>query len=680
MRNSILSPKWREFHSSLASMLNLTLAVVTPEGVKAFYNAPPLFDKLDRYPQLSAAYKDFLLKIPLPGEETGEGQVVYDPLGIPVFVCDFFNGEFFLLLAGGLDKGNPQCRHDFQACLESYGVGEHEELSAKFRALTIDELVSKSGSVKALYLYLLRSLNESKELGERMLLLTAVEEINKLMLQLFSSEYFDLKRILELVASSLVILSDADGSWVFTHSPTVSPFTVLRGQCSDDLQELKKSWSVALNRRDDPLISINELITQKKGDPGIKLENISFSSKTESRISLGVLNPRDKSIQALLAAFIKQVAIALEVAVLYEVLQRQIGMFLNSIRHGVIVFNADGKTMMVNQAAAKIIAAQGIILQPGQPLEGQGLSRALETAIIGVLKKGEAYIQRQTVLEQDGNLLHLRWDAVPLLSDKIIMGAMLIFEDITETVSLISRMEDWERLATVGEVAAGLAHEIRNPLATAGAAIQLFGRMDNEDKRRELISKINLELERINKILGDFLNISKARQKPALQPIRLAQVIQELEFLIISEAHLKNVKLVCSALAEPDDSPMVLGDRNGLKQVILNIVKNAVEACPAGGRLEISLHRDTGHAWITFRDNGPGISRENLTKILHPFFTTKNTGTGLGLSISASIMKRMGGELRIESELGSGTSVHIILPAVPGNRSLLESTSYMKEK
>ncbi len=667
MINSILSPKWREFHSSLASMLNLTLAVVTPEGVTAFYNAPPLFDKLDRYPQLFTAYKDFLLKIPLPGEETGNGQVVYDPLGIPVFVCDFFNGEFFLLLVGGLDKGNPQCHQDFQAYLESYGVGEHEEFSAKFGAITVDELVSKSGSVKALYLNLLRSLNESKELGERMLLLTAVEEINKLMLQLFSSEYFDLQRILELVASSLIILSDADGSWVFTHSRTVSPLTVLRGQRSDCLQELEKSWSAAVNRREDPLGSVNELITQKKGEPGIKLENIFFSSKRESRISLGVLNPRDKSVQAVLVAFIKQVAIALEVADLYEVLQRQIGMVLNSIRHGVIVFNADRKTMMVNQAAAKIIAAQGIILQPGQPLEGQGLSRDLETAIISVLKNGDAHIQRQTVLEQEGNLLHLRWDAVPLLSDKIIMGAMLIFEDITETVNQISRMEDWERLATVGEVAAGLAHEIRNPLATAGAAIQLFARMDDEDKRRELISKINLELERINKILGDFLNISKARQMPALQPICLAQVIQELKFLIISEVHLKNLKLVCSDLAEPDDSPMVLGDRNGLKQVILNIVKNAVEACPAGGRLEMSLHRDTGHAWITVKDNGPGISRETLSKVLRPFFTTKNTGTGLGLSISASIMKRMGGELRIESEPGSGTSVHIILPLAPEN-------------
>jgi signal transduction histidine kinase len=667
MINSILSPKWREFHSSLASMLNLMVAVVTPEGVTAFYNTPPLFDKLDRYPQLFTAYKDFLLRIPFPREETGNGQVIYDPLGLPVFVCDFFNGEFFLLLVGGLDKGNPQCRQDFQACLEAYGVGEHEELSGEFGALTVDELVSKSGSVKALYLYLLRSLNESKELGERMLLLTAVEEINKLMLQLFSSEYFDLKRILELVASSLVILSDADGSWVFTHCRTVSPLTVLRGQRSDCLQELEKSWSAAVNRQEDPLDSVNELITQKKGEPGIKLENIFFSSKRESRISLGVLNPRDKSVQAVLAAFIKQVAIALEVADLYEVLQRQIGMVLNSIRHGVIVFNADRKTMMVNQAAAKIIAAQGIILQPGQPLEGQGLSRDLETAIISVLKNGDAHIQRQTVLEQEGNLLHLRWDAVPLLSDKIIMGAMLIFEDITETVNQISRMEDWERLATVGEVAAGLAHEIRNPLATAGAAIQLFARMDDEDKRRELISKINLELERINKILGDFLNISKARQMPALQPICLAQVIQELKFLIISEVHLKNLKLVCSDLAEPDDSPMVLGDRNGLKQVILNIVKNAVEACPAGGRLEMSLHRDTGHAWITVKDNGPGISRETLSKVLRPFFTTKNTGTGLGLSISASIMKRMGGELRIESEPGSGTSVHIILPLAPEN-------------
>ena len=81
----------------------------------------------------------------------------------------------------------------------------------------------------------------------------------------------------------------------------------------------------------------------------------------------------------------------------------------------------------------------------------------------------------------------------------------------------------------------------------------------------------------------------------------------------------------------------------------------------------MSLHRDTGHAWITFRDNGPGISRETLSKVLRPFFTTKNTGTGLGLSISASIMKRMGGELRIESEPGSGTSVHVILPTVPEN-------------
>jgi len=190
--------------------------------------------------------------------------------------------------------------------------------------------------------------------------------------------------------------------------------------------------------------------------------------------------------------------------------------------------------------------------------------------------------------------------------------------------------------------------------------LKLFGTAADEQKRKELLDKVDVELKRINEILTDFLNISKPSGQPVLQPIHFAEVIEELEFLLKGEANLKKISLVYSC---PQEFPRVKGDKNGLKQVFLNIAKNAIEACPKDkGILEISMHRDAKNAWITFKDNGPGIPSENMPKVLRPFFTTKKRGTGLGLAISSSIIKRMGGELRIESQPGCGTAVHVILP------------------
>lgn len=320
--------------------------------------------------------------------------------------------------------------------------------------------------------------------------------------------------------------------------------------------------------------------------------------------------------------------------------------------------------MLVNRAVADILAGYGIALLPGKPLDGLGMCQAIKMAIHNAITAGEYTLQKKSVLGEGKNLRYISWDVTPLMRSDKIIGAILVIEDITESESLHTLKEDWERLTTASEVAAGIAHEIRNPLSTAGAAIQLLEKVSEAGRRKELLGKISTELKRMNNILTDFLNLSKPKSNLVLEQVDLLELIEEMEYLFQSEAYLHNVELI---IKRPQSFPPVIGEIIGLKQVFLNIEKNAIEALMSksvseGRRLVISFDFDDNNACVSFEDNGPGISPEHLRIIQRPFFTTKKSGTGLGLSISASIIKRMGGELCFESYSGRGTKVSVLLP------------------
>ncbi len=167
-------------------------------------------------------------------------------------------------------------------------------------------------------------------------------------------------------------------------------------------------------------------------------------------------------------------------------------------------------------------------------------------------------------------------------------------------------------------------------------------------------------MDRMNAILTNFLNITRPQPEKRLEKININDIIHELSFLLNSEALLNEIDLQINLC--PENMPAVLGSSDSIKQVLLNIARNAIEALDAGGRLNVSTSLGNGQVHVTLQDNGPGIPAGNMEMLTRPFFTTKPGGTGLGLYISSTIVKTMGGNLEIVSSPGKGTTVSLALP------------------
>lgn len=252
-----------------------------------------------------------------------------------------------------------------------------------------------------------------------------------------------------------------------------------------------------------------------------------------------------------------------------------------------------------------------------------------------------------------------------------ISSRLIIFEGKKHTCSIVkdvtdkkakteSLLQNSEKLALVGILAAGIAHEIRNPLTSIKGFIQLFKSKYKGDE--EYFNLILSELERINLIVGEFLVLAK----PAVMVYKeeeISSLIKSVVTLLNTQAILHNVQIV---LDFDSDLPLVVCEKNQLKQVFINVLKNAIEAMPNGGVIDIKTKvKENDKVSICFTDQGPGIAQELIPKLGEPFYTTKEKGTGLGLMTSYKIIENHDGELKILSKVHEGTTVEVILPAIP---------------
>ena len=219
-----------------------------------------------------------------------------------------------------------------------------------------------------------------------------------------------------------------------------------------------------------------------------------------------------------------------------------------------------------------------------------------------------------------------------------------------------------EKLSTLGEMAAVLAHEIRNPLGSIrGTAEILKDDYRPGDPKHEFIEIQIKETERLNRVVEDFLHMARPQQGD-MQPGPVQKELETIVTLVSHEAKDRQVNLVLL----PQPLPVIINaDGEKLRQAFLNIVINALQASPKGGRVTISTTvSENGFCNISFNDTGSGIEADKLEKIFDPFFTTKPEGTGLGLAISKKIIESHNGKLLIESEPGRGTTVTVMLPIV----------------
>lgn len=225
-----------------------------------------------------------------------------------------------------------------------------------------------------------------------------------------------------------------------------------------------------------------------------------------------------------------------------------------------------------------------------------------------------------------------------------------------------------DRMATVGELASGIAHEIRNPLAGMHGAIQIIADgLPKEDGRRQVIDEIQKQIQRLEKLVKDLLNYAKPAQ-PKYLPMDLNEVIEKVLSFFLSHYE-KSAKIKIEKNLS-DSLPTLMADPGSMEQVFLNIILNAQKAMPQGGTLKVSsiYSNQEGNGRdevrIVFEDTGIGIRKENLPKIFDPFFSTRSDGTGLGLSITRNIIEQHGGRIEVESEVNVGTKVIITLPAM----------------
>jgi two-component system, sporulation sensor kinase D len=221
-----------------------------------------------------------------------------------------------------------------------------------------------------------------------------------------------------------------------------------------------------------------------------------------------------------------------------------------------------------------------------------------------------------------------------------------------------TKQNEIQKLELVGNLAASSAHEIRNPLTGIKGLVQLLSEKHKDEQDQFYFSIIQKEIIRINEIVSQFLILGKPTALKK-QIIDLQNIIAELKPLIISEANLYNVECIFTI---PTNTIPVHCTADQMKQVLLNITKNALEAMENGGELQISMSISEEEVIITITDTGVGISNEQLKKLFEPFYTSKTTGTGLGLIVCKRIIQSFNGEIFISSKEMKGTKVDILLP------------------
>ncbi|PWC52530.1 two-component system sensor histidine kinase AtoS [Azospirillum sp. TSO22-1] len=332
---------------------------------------------------------------------------------------------------------------------------------------------------------------------------------------------------------------------------------------------------------------------------------------------------------------------------------------LLSIADGVVAVDREGRVTSINPAAQQMIGmpAAAVIGRPYQSLfdgDAHFASALLDTLQTGCPHVGvtlDLPLPRQTLTVNASS---------SLLRDShgTSIGAVVVLKDLTEQLRLKTQIMRADRLAALGELMAGVAHEIRNPLTSIRGFMQFLERCDDIKEWQSYAPLIIRQVDSLNRIITELLEFGRPRP-PLIRPVPVNDVIREV--LLLSGG--KSGVQVVPELSP--DLPLIDGDGEALKQAVLNLIINALQAMPeAGGTIRVATAVNGDAVVVTVTDDGTGIAPENLEKVFDPFFSTKPTGTGLGLAMVHRIVDAHYGAIAIESTPGTGTVVTLRFPIV----------------
>jgi PAS domain S-box-containing protein len=322
----------------------------------------------------------------------------------------------------------------------------------------------------------------------------------------------------------------------------------------------------------------------------------------------------------------------------------------------IFTFDLDRKLIEANSAAENIL---GYTITELQQKEWDSIIAPEDLDLYREhfkrVSQGEWNESTLSMIHKDGSNRVIELKMIPIIIDHQCIGIYQITKDITESILAEERLRRSDKLAAVGLLAAGVAHEIRNPLTTVKGFVQLL--MSDMDKHYADI--LLSEIDRINLIVSEFLILSKPQViKYESQNIKL--ILTKITSILESQATLKGIQLI----SEYDlNIPFINCEQNQLKQVFINLIKNAIEAMPNGGKIIIKAKKiNNKMVSIQIIDQGMGIEKERIPKLGEPFYTTKENGTGLGLMVCFKIIEQHGGIMNISSQINKGTTVEVCLP------------------
>ncbi len=390
---------------------------------------------------------------------------------------------------------------------------------------------------------------------------------------------------------------------------------------------------------------------------------------------LGMGKKRDNSFLSsedweLLRTISSPVALALENAYLYgqvnlraqelERLKDYSENIIESLTVGVAVLDQKGRIIGWNRVLEKIFGKREL------DVKEMGLKEVLGDKNFSALfppdtQQGFRLLSEITLDMPDGGKKIFDITKTPLLDNRMSpYGTVIVFEDITEKITMQQQLLTSEKLASIGLLSAGVAHEINTPLTGISSYVQMLQKKLTDSSHSQVLEKIEAQTERVARIVKNLLNFARNPSEASFHKVDLNESLKEIISLI--DYKLKNMNIELDLLIHPLESIWAQGER--IQQVFINIILNAMDAMPDGGKLKIELTQSGNQAAVVIEDTGTGIKSQHLPHIFDPFFTTKGIGkgTGLGLSISYAIIKEHEGRITVESESGKGSRFVIYIP------------------
>ncbi|RFU69666.1 PAS domain S-box protein [Bacillus sp. V59.32b] len=339
--------------------------------------------------------------------------------------------------------------------------------------------------------------------------------------------------------------------------------------------------------------------------------------------------------------------------------KEQLESFIENTSDSIIIMDLNGTILSVNKAFEKMFGWSKSEVK-GKDIEIIQRDRKHEfNKYIQTITQGLSLSDWETIrYHKLGHALDISLSVGPIRDKQgNIIALSSIIRDITDRKKTEDLLRTAEQLAVIGQLAAGVAHEIRNPLTSLNGFLQLINEMID---KKEYIHVMRDELKRIEFITSEFLSLAKPHVK-VFQKKDISQIVDGVVKIAEIQGVLKNVVIYAELEA---NLPLIECDENQLKQVFLNILKNAIESMEDGGEISITARQINGFVHIDFTDNGCGIPKERIKRIGEPFYSTKEKGTGLGMMISKKIINEHKGQLLIDSREGIGTTISILLPII----------------